>query len=254
MIQINLPRELRDMVYDYLWDRDTRHASFELHAIMRGEFCPDQAHLLHLCDHHGLPHFLSPNYVGPQAALEVAEALYKTDSAEMINVQSPKQLDRVLTRDSFMVGLQPATVLRNLDLWCKLDDYRTPKLSHSQSSKCKHATSDANYIEATRLTADINTLFQVKDKKNFYLSIEFLQRNVRLAVLAEVLETIRHVRNAFVTAGGEVNFTWEYCSNSDAGYPVIWNVNNYFDIPRSEWEFVMRKHLEAVGISVHATR
>jgi hypothetical protein len=166
-MQFHLPRELRDIVYGFLWDQDTDDAPIELQTIMRSELRPEPAHLLHLFDHHGLPHFLSNHYVGAQTALEVAEALYKTDSADSMVLSSPKQLEHALLRDSFMVGLTPINVLQSLAPHCKIDHYHTGPASHAHLHTCQHTAAEVRYINGVELRAQINTLLQVKNKKDF---------------------------------------------------------------------------------------
>jgi hypothetical protein len=238
-----------------LWDHDTDNAYVELHTILRGELSPEPSHLLHLFDHHGLPHFLSTHYVGPQTALEVAEALYKTDSADSMLILSPKQLDHALLRDSFMVGLRPINVLQSLALECKIDHYRTGPASHAQSDTCQHTAAEVRYIDGVELRAQINTLLQVKNKKDFHLKLVLIQRNIRFAVLAEAIQAFRDVRDAFMTEGCDVDIVWAYAVDGYEGVhsnfgPVYWCIDKYFDMPRLEWEDSMRKKLEAVSISI----
>jgi hypothetical protein len=72
-MQTCLPQELRDIVYAFLGDTNTRNAAQGFRVVMRRAPNPE-ADRLHPYDYHGLPHFLSPHYVGRQTACEVAQS------------------------------------------------------------------------------------------------------------------------------------------------------------------------------------
>jgi hypothetical protein len=86
-----------------------------------------------------------------------------------------------------------------------------------------------------------------------------IQRNIRFAVLAEAIEAFRDIRDAFMTAGCDVDIVWTYAVDGYEGAhpifgPVYLRIDKYFDMPRLEWEDSMSKQLEAVSIFVDTIR
>ncbi|KAF2822874.1 hypothetical protein CC86DRAFT_409650 [Ophiobolus disseminans] len=212
-MQTRLPRELRDMIYDSLWDRETRLAASLLNDMARGAYSQDEDTLLYLYDYHHLPHFLSLQYVGPKIALEVAEALYKSYVGAGFILWSPSWIHRVLTTDCFYVGLTPKDILRDLSIHCKIDSYRTPRVQHAMTKNCRHTAVDKAYIDRKLLKKEFNELLSIKNNSNFKLHILLLQRYIRINVIAEVVNVLREVRAAFIAEGAEVNIVWTYRGN-----------------------------------------
>jgi hypothetical protein len=212
LIQARLPREIRDIVYAFLWAVTLPYTDDQLRNIVRGERRSDQTDLMHLYDYHGLSHFLSPHYVGRETACEVAEALYKTTNVLGRIVWSSSRLKRAILYDSFRVGFIPSTVLQHIHIDCKLDNYRTRRTCDGTRSnwRCKHTAAETKFLRGVELAAKFDTLNHIKNKGSFHLHVVLLQRNVRLAILAEAMDALRNVRDVFMKAGADVNIIWNY--------------------------------------------
>jgi len=163
--------------------------------------------------------------------------LYKSSTTVASN---PRILHTMLLKDSFNVGLTPANILRTTTVRCQLDNYRTHRVNHVQSSDCNHTIAETKYLRGSELKAQFETLGHIKMKENFELKIVLLQRNVRLGILAEAMDSLRHVYDTFVAAGADVSVLWSY--DSGCGWwehEFYREVKGFFNMSSSEWQAKM---------------
>ncbi|KAH7091672.1 hypothetical protein FB567DRAFT_519184 [Paraphoma chrysanthemicola] len=229
-LQRCLPRELRNVVYRYLWDDNAMKKwthGLGVYAAQKVEPCPDQPCQCCLSPTRTIPHFLQAVFVGPETAQETAETLYRIWPGGH-GVQSPSLIKGYLFNDAFHAGYNPLRTFRQLAVTCKIDDFRTPRTTCNKKSGayCKHTASERSYIKKDELEGAFEDLLSIPRKEGFVLHIIFEQRNLRLAVLVEALEAFRSVHDAFVAARAFVGTKWEY-TGIGSGKPHL-GVHDYY--------------------------
>jgi hypothetical protein len=120
---LTLPRELRDMIYGQLWNRDP--------PPLGQMVWPNRAHTWQtrcsgppcMCLEH-LPHFIDLNFVGAQVAYEMLDAL-KRVAAKYIRdyTVNAGELQNFCTADVFHVGMTREEVLRRMDLTISMGQF-----------------------------------------------------------------------------------------------------------------------------------
>lgn len=81
-------------------------------------------------DYRGYPHFIKPAFVGSAAALELVEAWYKAMGTQLDHpflAHCGSQIGYLIAGDAFLVGIDPATVLRTMTLRFDVDLYDLSK-------------------------------------------------------------------------------------------------------------------------------
>tara|TARA_R110002003_G_scaffold124_3_gene11218 strand:+ start:56691 stop:57425 length:735 start_codon:yes stop_codon:yes gene_type:complete len=244
------------MIYSFLWDSQTCFVGHCSRNIASGNYHLDQGERLHLIDYHVTPHILSPDYVGSATALEAVQSLYATFNADGLTLWSPAKINRALTADSFLVGLKARTVIRTHNVSCKLDGYRLPPRCRKFTSACKHTSTELAHIDGQLLKEEFGNLLAIEDKQGFSLHIYLRQRHISLEVVAEVMEAIRGVRQAFIAGGGKVDVIWTYRGNSVGGKAPVEDgklialpINDFLDMSREDWRHKMKVYLDSVSIS-----
>lgn len=163
-----------------------------------------------LFDRSRLPHYLSSEYVGTLTAHEVAVSFYLSLCAEDLLQCQSNRISSVLKDDVFHLGLPTMDLITSLTVHCKLDRYRTPKPKHKLSSKCNHSLSETAQICKDILKQDFSALLDVKRKRGFRLHIIMYQRNVRLAVLEEAMDTLEELFRSFQQNEASLTLSWTY--------------------------------------------
>jgi hypothetical protein len=198
-IHTRLPRELRDIVYEHLWDEvDLKQHRDLMEESLNGLYCAEHIPRMRFKEH---PHYIKPTYVGSQAALEVVEAWYKAmglTSTRPVVLQNLRQIERFVTEDVFFVGVNPAKAARRLDL--DLD--------------MKHAifmTPDG-WCDEDRFMAryQLKFLDKIEKKRGFQLNIRLEQETVRLDMWPLALELFEPVLSTFKKEGAHVRISWAY--------------------------------------------
>lgn len=190
-MQARLPRELRDMVYAFLWaDTDCKSMSKYVgrKCCRRGTVAT--GHRPRCAGYESFPHFIEPEFVGCETAREVVEAWYismhmRRDHA-FVDILT-MELEYILSVDTFLVGLEPASVLRCLRLEIMVND---PDLLD--------------------LRGYLQQLMAVRLKKGFRLDMMLQQRAVRMKVLCEVLGVMRLTLRECVDQGACVRVCWQH--------------------------------------------
>ena len=134
--------------------------------------------------HKPLPHVVDVSFVGPEIALEMVEAFYEHAGkySTPFLAQEPRDIDRLVCEDVFHLGLNPATVLRGLDIVFDVDKLTLP-----------HSTEvDVNNIETS-----LKLLHTIVKKKDFRLKINLSQRRIRLNLWSSYFNMLRPILHAF---------------------------------------------------------
>ena len=252
-MQEYLPRELRDMVYGFLWD-DSARGEWEdtfyepIYVSHRRKVQPCGCAAKHAKP---IPHFLNPEFVGPATALEMAEAIYRDLGTRpyWLIAERPELIKNVVHNDKFDVGFDPSHYIRAMRVNCKIDRFRTRRTCFKKTNRCQHGPAEKQYIKQRILKSYLAPLLEIKKKSGFHLHIALTQRNLRLAVLQEFLDTIKDVVGAFCQAGGIVTINWLYDADDIGGNDIYLTqeIESYYDTPIQEWQQKIMEIFHAVG-------
>ncbi|KAF2824239.1 hypothetical protein CC86DRAFT_457065 [Ophiobolus disseminans] len=204
-IRTRLPRELRDMVYAHLWhDISMEHEAHMIVSVKRA--CTRKGGLSHTengpeCDCRAhLPHFVKPAFVGASIALEVVEAWYKMSQQSEYHpfvVTSVPNIERLVTVDTFAVGLNPADVLRKFGL-------------HVNIEELVDLPGREPVTDLLKVRQGLALLSKIKNKNDFKLEITLGQRRIRLNLWPVVFDLIRPMVLEFEKNGAHVHIRWLY--------------------------------------------
>jgi hypothetical protein len=156
-----------------------------------------------------LPHYLQQEYVGHTTVQEIAEHVHKSWPGTVV-AASPEEIQDLLFPGTVRAGYTALPSVRALIVTCKVDNYRVPRKCVRKSQYCEHTAADRTYTRQKDLETCFNHLLAVPNKVDFYLGVDFEQRNVRFAVLEEVLEAFKPVYLAFQEAGADLEVHWKY--------------------------------------------
>jgi len=263
-LQTRLPAEIRDMIYSYLWDRETIIAYPDLSKVAGGSKCLDD-----FCtcstphDSPTLPYFVQPTFMGPAIACEIVRALYDAfhSKGKVLTIRKPGHIKTAVTKDVFHVGLDPGQHLRSLVVRVKLDRLRKPRPTGcARTEVCRHDPTEKVYIKDD-LQELLATLLYIKHKARFALWVAFFQRNIRVAVLEEALQVLGPVRRTFQRRGAIVNVHWHYrgfwaegVDMPPDGVAVVKEMDDFFVIPRMAWKTNMIRFLLEVNLLASSRR
>jgi hypothetical protein len=255
-----LPIELRNLVYLYLWDKDTITAYPDVALVAGGAKCLDDR-----CDcdrpHNVpvlLPHFIKPEYMGHSTIQGIVRALYEAFHSrdEPLTVRGPEHLDAALSGDVFRVGLNAALHIRSLVLRIKLDRLRMPCPQKTSAAAYKGTRNEKRYTTGTLFRWWLDALLCIKHIAKFELRVLLLQRNIRVAVIEEVLEDLAAVRETLHSQGADVKIdwiyrgTWHHGNNLDPDNVLCRNMDGFFELPRKAWNISMMRFLVQVSVLV----
>ncbi|KAF3035690.1 hypothetical protein E8E12_005939 [Didymella heteroderae] len=169
--------------------------------------------------HHALqammaPHYLYADYMGIGTAEEIVEKLYRSDwFKEQTLHDIALNLHKLIHEDPFGTGFDPAAYITGLD--------------------------------RDELKSSFYHLLAVAGNEDFFdLEITFMQRNVRIDVLEEALETFNNVYQAFARTGVEMRIRWEYLSPTYGLHNHSRNLESFFCEPRQSWKRKMFNFLK----------
>lgn len=252
-IQATFPLEIRSMIHDYLldsvmWDE----YEYALQAVTSA-VPPDVGHCRCLIHGNGqlrVPHYLFAKYMGSETAQEIVGKLYRSNwFKEQTLYGIAPSLHNLIHKDAFGAGFDPASCIKSLDVVCLVDEHRQPPTSHARNETCQHTPYERKYIHGDQLKSDFDHLLEVVHNPNFQcLEVTFIQRNIRIDVLEEALETFANVHQAFKTAGISMRIQWMYTSPTcDGMHEHSRNLGKFFSDPRSTWKRRMFEFLEKVS-------
>jgi hypothetical protein len=104
------------------------------------------------------------------------------------------------------------------------------------------------------LKEEFGNLLAIEDKQGFNLRIHLMQRFIHLEVVAEVMEAIQRVQQAFIAGGGKVDVIWTHRGNWIGGKAPVEDgvlalpINNFFDMSREDWQRKMKVYLYSVSM------
>ncbi|XPS68788.1 hypothetical protein M3J09_001072 [Ascochyta lentis] len=238
-MQRYLPRELRHVALTHLWTREkliNRHG-MGTWGITRKEHRRTGSHARSSVRQ--IPHFLKKDYVGKATAYEAAEIMYGHVWSRDKHIKMYGMLHdvRFLCGDPFDVGHDASSTLRRLEITCEVDRYRVKNKCGLRSS-CTHTASERAYTYQDKLRSEFAPLLNVVNKMGFQLEVVFIQRNVRLGVLIEVLETFADVYHAYQQAGARLKIDWKYaqCEHTILdSHQFTRDLEPFFAMPRNVW-------------------
>ncbi|KAF1361131.1 hypothetical protein EJ07DRAFT_176517 [Lizonia empirigonia] len=201
-----LPREVRDMVYAYLWPDEFGYDMMVMTGLLYGGKQTRRTRKVHIID---------PSYVGTEMAREVVEALYQNERCgsgpfygeRVFCATSPNTLRRLICDDTFGVGLDPATHLRSMSIKYHIDKLMAHDGCYDRSYSLK------------QITRSFSALLRVVKKRGFELEIELTQQRVRLNMWNEWFEALRPILSTFEECGATVTIKWNYDGIQDDSVP-----------------------------------
>lgn len=181
-----------------------------------------------------IPHILSPAYVGPEIALEVVEAFYKSYGAEIFIADRVENINNVLLPDHFHVGFNPADVARQLTInW---------KLSRSVQEENKKGV--VKHRRPTR--KDFSPLLKIRNKPGFHLRIFLSQRHIRFSPIENALVMIKPICQQLTKEGVKVELAFLYDTSDELEFPL----NDVYAQPPKMWRKNLAKALDEVRTQV----
>lgn len=243
-LQTKLSLELRDMIYTNLWTTPEIMETCERVLKANKSSIHSKYPITIYWTLSQRIHFIDKHYVSSTTTLETVNAMYRM----LPSLESPLTTDLAdlphICRDPFGVGHCATYALRQLKIICKVDRYRIKNKCESRKRKqCTHTACERAYTYQEYIRRQLEPMLRVAQKRNFHLELLFIQRNIRLGVLSEVLEAFIDVYRAFETAGANVTVIWQYASKTFKT-AVPWNrdcktcklardIEPFFEIHRS---------------------
>jgi hypothetical protein len=212
-MQRRLPRELRDMVYEWLCDDETMDDTWDTLVLDHDTPVPcARSPCACKLSFEDIPHYFQPAYLDGVTAREIVEIMYKKAPWEY-DAHTPEKIKDVLFHDLFHTGFNPVSTIKALSVTCKIDNYRTTRKCFRKDKGCKHSPADRAYVMQRTLKTSFDHLLAVPKKADFYLEVTFVQRNIRITVLEEALETLREVYTTYREAGATLVIEWQYAQS-----------------------------------------
>lgn len=183
---LHLPRELRDMVYAHIWTEEFIIATaISMVSTLEGVTVGT------------LPHVVDPKYVGPEVALEVVEAYYRHVPSQIhaFDAMEPEDIISLVSEDVFHVGLDPATVLREMNITFDMD---------SLNRRFNEG------VDVKPIYESLASLLKVSKKKDFKLNITLEQKRIRLNLWDAYFVMLKPILHAFEVEGAQVRILWSY--------------------------------------------
>lgn len=212
-MQHTIPREIRDMIYAYLWDPMILHELRVVISMGSEGFNPDFSKVR--------PTYMDPKVVGQELALEVAESWYKAASQEsddVFTIYSPGKLEYFICGDPFLLGLNSSVALRGLLILIPIEELALPDSSSESLLR--------RYVEI---------LLKTKRKAGFKLTIKLKQKRIRLKSWAQALDSLRHMVEVFENENATVRVCFQY--DHDWVYPPFeYNLLGPIKDPDSDWK------------------
>jgi hypothetical protein len=241
-MQAHLPIEVRDLIYHHLWDKTTIAFFPDLSMVASGTSCVDEVCVC-TSPHEppALPHFVKLDFVGKITAREIVRALYQAFhfTKTHLTVRLPIHLKHAVTKDVFQVGLVASSHLRSLVLRIKLDWLRK---SRFRGEPTKILPAHKVYTEKDMLKEWLKPLLYIQCKANFELQVNLFQRNIRVAVIEEVLEALTDVRQALQNRHARVKIDWvyrgywRYGRNNRPRVSLVRDMDDFFFMQRRAWK------------------
>jgi hypothetical protein len=200
-----------------------------------------------------LPHFVKPEFMGKATAHEIVRALYEAfqSTGKHLTWRLPEYIKPAVSKDVFRVGLNPGSHLRSLVVRIKLDRLRK---AGQRFLPAKFRQVDKEYTSKDKLKEWLKALLYIQRKAMFELRIALFQRNIRVAVIQEVLGVLKDTRQTLQNRRVQVTVDWIYRNYWKHGREgrsepsLVRNMDDYFTLPRKTWKVNMMTFLYAVSI------
>ncbi|KAF1954664.1 hypothetical protein CC80DRAFT_595068 [Byssothecium circinans] len=253
-MQTKLPAELREMVYNFLWEgsKDAAGKNDEAAAL----WYATHPGLSVYEDRHVLPHWIDTAHVGPATAFEIIQAWYRAGNTPGHRVYGPQNIEKFLCDDVFHIGFHPSTEVRSVVVYCMVDRCRLSRVCkhNRRRSGCQHTASERSYTNQAELQRCFDSLFKIKNKNQLVVRIELTQCYIRIGVMEEVLKSIGHAYRTLREAGAILTVTWSYCGkwgDWERGYSgpkdcdhLYMKMDSYFDLSVEQWRADFRSFLD----------
>ena len=127
-MQARLPRELRDVIYNYIWDEAYLGLTpGYISRVTGGTSIPWSIHHSHAPDDRSTrPIVIHPAYVDPDTAREALEVYYRASAhrKDFFLVRNFGRLHTLLHDDVFKLGIRPAEHLRAIDIHLRQEEFQ----------------------------------------------------------------------------------------------------------------------------------
>lgn len=228
-----LPRELRDLIYAHIWTPSYLRKN-----------CTPIVTAFQGIQGYGDVHVLDADFVGVEIGREILEALYKADPMPIqpFSAYNPYDVERLMLNDIFGLYVEPAKMLRKMDIELDLHDltFQTPK----------HG--DVGFMEMNEIKECLHTLLEVEKKRKFKLSIKLKQRRVRLNDCPRWFDVLKPILEAFEKEGADVKIIWSYTGTEWAEHKVRKPLNNLIKShPNNpDWKTTVIQELDMVRLDL----
>jgi hypothetical protein len=115
------------------------------------------------------------------------------------------------------------------------------------------------YTEKDMLKKWLKALLYIQGKARFELRVVLFQRNIRVAVIDEVLEVLDDTRQALLNRHVKVTVDWIYCGywthgkKACSGQSLVRKMDDYFTLARKTWKVNLMTFLYTVSLLKNAT-
>ncbi|KAI4916546.1 hypothetical protein J4E85_010202 [Alternaria conjuncta] len=243
-----LPPELREMVYDYVWDepmlrlvfhdvtlneKTSNTRGFPRSRAFTGRRVRDKINLAPWsvpcrgdscrCFHWWeLPLWVQHQYVGMDVAVEVAKAYYRNMSGRQLNAYHLHELTDFLSEDHFHLGVKPLDHIRRLEL--SLEEYAFLQ----DEGQMEHSIQTKNGQDIFQHCFE--GLLDVRVKKGFHLTIK-LQWDGDHIYCMPALERSLKVVHTLMKEGAKVTVL-----AFEMNYRKEYNVSDYYALSQEDWQ------------------
>ena len=243
-----LPPELREMVYDYVWDepmlrlvfddvtlyeKTSNTTSFPRSFASTGHRGQNKINLAPwsvpcMGDNcrcflwWELPLWVQHQYVGMDVAKEVTKAYYRKMSGRQLDANNLHELTHFLSKDHFHLGVKPLDHIRRLELTL------APDATIQDGGRSKDPIQSKGGLDVFQ--HHLEKLLDVRVKKGFHLTIK-LEWNGALIYCTPVLQRSRRVVNALMKEGVVVTVVvWEKSQQEE------YIVSDYYALAPEAWQ------------------
>jgi hypothetical protein len=170
-----------------------------------------------------LPFVVDTKYVHPEIALEIVEAYYRLapQYVQAFHAITPDDIERLVSMDLFDVGLNPATVLHELKISFDVDNLNLPFNVQ---------------VDVEHITEALSWLMKIVKKKAFKLTIELVQRRVRLSLWEGYFMILKPFLQAFEKEGATVKIWWRYRDHNRPPDRIVICLNDLVRESGPEWK------------------
>jgi hypothetical protein len=222
-----LPREIRDLI----WEAYLRENPIDFYRVCYNTYWNSAS----FRKFSYLPHFLLPEYSGMETVREVGQIAYKIGKFDLRELVGVLQLQHILEYDHLNLGLVPRDYICNLTIM--MDTTDMPE---------KRGTLGYPITKRKDLPANLNSLLDVRLKKNLSLHINFSQRNSALDV-AEILHIFLPVWIELRERKANVKVQYKRSIKSQKE-PFVFDLSGLLEYPKGEWRWRILDMCTGLGL------